>query len=568
MMKVKCAIHLLLLLALSSCTTGSRRAEMTAVLDRAQQQNLDYDSITHVDSIALAAAFFDRHGSSNERMRAHYLLGCAYRDMGEAPAALQSFQDAADRADTLNRDCDYRRLMSVYGQMADLFHAQNLPTDELEAFSHVQEFAYRQRDTLTFIRSIELKVRPYFLLYDTISMLSVLQQAQTLYNKYGFHQEASSIYPSIIDLYISQDSLETAKRLMDIFENESGLFDSEGNISKGREGYYYLKGLYYNKTQKQDSAEYYFRKLLNHGLNTDAYRGLLSVYKEKNADSTYKYAQLFEEGVNKEQDALRTQTVHQMTSLYNYQRFVKKADAESRKAARLKYYFLLSVFFLAIIVFAVVVIGINLSHKKKLQAKETERLRLDYAEAIEKKDSLIKEMDMLRENHEQLIISEQEAKNTIESVKANNCQLIREKEKEISDLTIKIREYASRLFHSTETVGDNPQFTLLIEDFHRKAQRRRNTSLPKKTEWNQFIDSFMKIYPKVSVTIGGEQLLSSQELKACILLLLDFSNSEIISLLNVSSQGMTNIKTRINEKLFDESNAVNLTQKLKNIPMV
>ena len=78
----------------------------------------------------------------------------------------------------------------------------------------------------------------------------------------------------------------------------------------------------------------------------------------------------------------------------------------------------------------------------------------------------------------------------------------------------------------------------------------------------------MKIYPKVSVTIGGEQLLSSQELKACILLLLDFSNSEIISLLNVSSQGMTNIKTRINEKLFDESNAVNLTQKLKNIPMV
>lgn len=83
-----------------------------------------------------------------------------------------------------------------------------------------------------------------------------------------------------------------------------------------------------------------------------------------------------------------------------------------------------------------------------------------------------------------------------------------------------------------------------------------------------FVDSFMKIYPKASVTIGGEQLLSAQELKACILLLLEFNNSEVISLLNISSQGMTNIKTRINEKIFGESNAVNLTQKLKNIPMV
>ena len=32
--------------------------------------------------------YYDRHGNANERMRAHYLLGCAYRDMGEAPAAL------------------------------------------------------------------------------------------------------------------------------------------------------------------------------------------------------------------------------------------------------------------------------------------------------------------------------------------------------------------------------------------------------------------------------------------------------------------------------------------------
>ena len=42
------------------------------------------------DSAALeVASYYDRHGTPNERMAAHYLLGCAYRDMGEAPMALQ-----------------------------------------------------------------------------------------------------------------------------------------------------------------------------------------------------------------------------------------------------------------------------------------------------------------------------------------------------------------------------------------------------------------------------------------------------------------------------------------------
>ena len=31
------------------------------------------------------ADYYDHHGPPNERMEAHYLLGCVYRDMGEAP---------------------------------------------------------------------------------------------------------------------------------------------------------------------------------------------------------------------------------------------------------------------------------------------------------------------------------------------------------------------------------------------------------------------------------------------------------------------------------------------------
>ena len=115
---------LFLLLLLTACD-GERGREMSALLDRADSLNRAYLPMTGgLDSLLRDAAdYYDRHGSANEQMRAHYLLGCAYRDMGEAPAALQCYQDAVDRADTLSDDCDIRRLMSVYGQMAELYQA-------------------------------------------------------------------------------------------------------------------------------------------------------------------------------------------------------------------------------------------------------------------------------------------------------------------------------------------------------------------------------------------------------------------------------------------------------------
>ena len=563
--------YIIIVLVLSACTTKADHARMSVLLDRADSMNRAFIPMTDgIDSLLLEAThYYDHHGDANQQMRAHYLLGCAYRDKGEAPAALQSYQDAADRADTLSGNCDYRRLMSVYGQMAELFHAQNLPEDELAQSEKYGKYALLIGDTLLYIRNLELSAKPYYLVRDTIGMLNVLKQAHDLYLQHGHYHEASSVYPLMIDVYICHDSLEAAKRLMDKFETQSGLFDSEGNISNRRESYYVLKATYYNKVHKLDSAEYYYRKLQQYDLMTDAYCGLLSVYKDRmNTDSVIKYAQLFAEGVKQEQDMLRTQTIHQMSSLYNYQRFLNKADAENRRANRLRLYFLLSVFSIALFILVATVVGYILVQKKKRQEEEARKIRKAYDEAISKKDQLSKEMDMLRANHEQLIASEQEARSKLETVKANNNQLINAKEKEIAQLNENIRDYAKRLLHSDKIVGESPQFTLMIEEFHKKAERKRNTSLPTRLEWDNILRLFALTQPKAYAAIGREQTLSPQELKACELLLLKFTNSEVIALLDISPQSLTNVKTRINEKLFGVAKASTLENNTKNIPIV
>ncbi len=52
--------------------------------------NRNYIPITTDSLLLQATAYFDSHGTPNERLRAHYLLGCAYRDMGEAPQAIEA----------------------------------------------------------------------------------------------------------------------------------------------------------------------------------------------------------------------------------------------------------------------------------------------------------------------------------------------------------------------------------------------------------------------------------------------------------------------------------------------
>ena len=124
---------------------------MLAVLDEADSLNRNYIPFTTDSVLKEATEWFDSHGSANERMRAHYLLGCAYRDMGEAPAALQSYHDAVDCADTTSTDCDYRLLSRVHGQMADLFYWQESSANALQECIMVDKYARLAKDTMMII---------------------------------------------------------------------------------------------------------------------------------------------------------------------------------------------------------------------------------------------------------------------------------------------------------------------------------------------------------------------------------------------------------------------------------
>ena len=436
-----------LLLLLAACD-GGRRQQMEALLDRADSLNRAYIPMTGgLDSLlSEAASYYDRHGSPNEQLRAHYLLGCAYRDMGDAPQALQCYQDAVDRADTLASDCDYHRLMAVYGQMADLFHAQNLPEDELTVLNYVQNCARKKNDTLLYVRSIELKARPFFLLKDTVSMLAVLQQSKQLYERFNMYSQAKSSYPLIIDIHLSYNQLDKAKELMEEFEHESSFFDTDGNIIAGRESYYELKGLYYQKTNQLDSAEYYFRKLLRYGLETDAYRGLLSIYRsKKNSDSISLFSNLYESAIDEERDAEHVQIIHQISSMYNYQRYQRKADAEAITAANAKAqrngYVALLVFTLALLF----IVGRQYQYLRRRRAEELVAFKKNY-ENLQKTRTELSLLQQHEHEYQELIAQKKAEIAALESTLGK---------KHPAEVLLKEAEVYKR-FHSMANKGKTP----------------------------------------------------------------------------------------------------------------
>lgn len=536
-MKARLPIFLSWLLLLLAACDGGRRQQMEALLDRADSLNRAYIPMTGgLDSLlSEAASYYDRHGLPNEQLRAHYLLGCAYRDMGDAPQALQCYQDAVDRADTLASDCDYHRLMAVYGQMADLFHAQNLPEDELTVLNYVQNCARKKNDTLLYVRSIELKARPFFLLKDTVSMLAVLQQSKQLYERFNMYSQAKSSYPLIIDIHLSYNQLDKAKELMEEFEHESSFFDTDGNIIAGRESYYELKGLYYQKTNQLDSAEYYFRKLLRYGLETDAYRGLLSIYRsKKNSDSISLFSNLYESAIDEERDAEHVQIIHQISSMYNYQRFQRKADAEAITAANAKAqrngYVALLVFTLALLF----IVGRQYQYLRRKRAEELVAFKKNY-ENLQKTRT---ELSLLQQHEHEY------------------QELIAQKKAEIAALesTLGKKHPAEVLLKEAE----------VYKRFHSLANKGKTPSSADWEKLNVFLHDMLPAFCQF-LTIH-EHELNNTEFHTCVLTRIHIKPKAISTMLGVSASYITKVRRDMHFRLFkEEGSASDFDERIVNI---
>ena len=499
-------------------------------------QNKAYVPFTS-DSLAKdLAGYYDSNGTSNDRVLAHYLLGCVYRDLGEAPHAVDCYLDAVSLADTTAADCDYNTLSVTYSQMAKVFHQQLLLTDEMEARKHASRYSYLDKDTATAIYHIERMAPIFILMNKKDSAELIIKEAQDLYLKHGYRQKALQASLSLFYMYVkTPERLPEAKLLMDQFELESDWFDSNHELPPSRRQFYSYKGQYYEGVNKLDSAEYYYRKISRPNMTAfqkdPMYRGLLSVFRKRHqADSIAKYAQLYCEAndssiANKDQELTA-----QMASLYNYNRYKNEALEKENTALEAQNRFLYLCIFVALGLFVLAYIG-----KKFLKWRREKLLEL-------KSRSQVVEMlqnEVSQHEREKTQMAEER------SLLAQENHTLKE---EIGQM--KIRENAI----ASENLSDEP-IVRLINELVLKPRTMTQE------EWQLLTKAFARYCP---------QLLSDLRLhkanrvmtRVCMLSALNVRHNEQAALLDMTKQEVTNAKTAVNLKLFNQNSSRDINQNI------
>lgn len=493
---------------------------------------------------------FDSHGTTNERVLAHYLLGRVYSDMGEAPQAIDSYQNAVDVADTTVTDFDFYTLGCVYSQMATIYHRQLLLTDEIEARRNASHYDVRANEIQWAIYNQVMSAGAYILLNKKDSAEIILKSALEQYRKCGFTQQALRFSKTLMNLYTENpQQLAEAKTLIDQFEAESDLFDEHHELPPSQRKYYEYKGKYYEGINQLDSAEYYYRKIYYSGMSYTSqdpmYRGLLSVFSKRHqADSIAKYAQLYCMA-NDSSIALKDRDiVAQMAANYNYNRSQKEAEQEREKAQEV--FVLLGIIILVVIVLLIIILAISWLYRKNQKEKQ-------------------KRISMLEESLSSARLQRSAVQEELRRLKEKDYEgMIAEKERQEAELTQAIERlqaendrFKQRQDH-LETFLESSIAQLFIKKANGKAER----PIPSEAEWKLLMSQFSKDIPVTFKSFGEGKSLSPLEQRICVLLILDIPEKAISIMTDSVGSTISNAKARANEKLYGKKDAPSLKNNL------
>ena len=475
------------------------------------------------DSLKYIADYFDKHGNSNERMLAYYIIGCVYQRSQDAPMALQYFHEAATKADTTDSSCDFLTLHRTHVWSAEILKSQFAFSDAFHENSLAFKYAMKAKDTLNAIITYEQKSNIYNALGLSDSAIFIREKLYGLYSKYGYEKEAVRSLGLLINYGVENKELSDVKHYINLYEHKSGNFNNKGDIKKGVEIYYVAKGRYLAEINELDSAEYYFRKCARTAKNYSdlkyCFDDLADIYRKRNRpDSVAKYADLARMMTDSAYAQMSTEHLQQMQAMYNYNRYRQTAEEAEKDALRTKY---ISI----IIIMAIMAAAIGGALAVRTYIIRKRRARVDEIKEYKRK---INELEMSR--------AELESINSGLNAEVN--RMIEEKTKKIDILKT---EYEKNF----NNVKDKDLFECEPIVIQIRWKARKTTKPMDKDEISRLKELF-KDYRPLS---NWENTLNNNEYLICLLVRLDFVPAEICILTDLSSSNISNIRKRLLEKM-------------------
>ena len=476
--------------------------------------------------------YYDHHGSANERMLANYVLGCVYRDMHEAPMALEYYNKATEQADTTATDCDYGTLYRVYSQMGILFDKQYLPYQLLDAFGKAEKYAYLAKDTFNAIVNYQNRSSAYYYLGNTDSVIAINLHAANMFKQIGDDYNAMIALGCNSDYYLEKQDTIKAKKAFEAYFSTG----YEGNLEyeDSKADVLCLKGSYYLFVNKLDSAyanlSLSLKLCKSYSVKAATTKTLAQYYAKVNQPSlAMKYALQSSEYNDSSLMEARKNQLQQMQAMYDYgrnQEIARMAEQKAKRSTQMNY----------MIVFACVILFLFLSYiyRKQLALKK-KRIA---ASKLVYEDCLLK-LKRLQEEKAQLV-AEKDKK---------LAQIITEKENAISKLVSEIHDIQNR--YSLSSMSD-AYLVLKNSSMYKKIQCIEAHPLEEMNEedWTELADTVEELIPNFIPMLKNR--VSDRDYRICLLIRLGIPASLMARLLNLSDAAISKSRKTMLKKLCEK----------------
>lgn len=489
--------------------------------------------ITHTsDSLIKTVVKYYEERKDRERLpETYYYAGRVYRDLGDAPQALEYLQKAIEST----KDCtDYRLISRIYSQTGTLYLYQDTYDQALEVFRKAYQYCLSDKDSIGMVYSLRDIGRTFTTLNCADSALYYYKGALNYAEQIHNNHLVGVVQAELSGLYIQLEMYPEAFTAIQC----SNKYIKGHNIAP----FYAILADYYYYTNQLDSATFYYTQTASFDdlyQKQGSYKGLGNIARKKGQyKEAMEYFDKYLICTDSIKDTTNTETIRKMQSLYNYQLKEKENSKLQRQAANYKLWNILLIFSLLSLVF--LFIAYHQFRKKKEQQQLVKQERIKQIQ----KERYAQSNTYLEKNKEQI----KEVELSLHKAEIEKDQLRQDLLKAQKSLIEKTNEQIT----ATQRVQKQSELALKHSDIYKKFHFAVQGSDEKigNDDWKELMCAVDEAYNQFTTRLLELYPMKTIEIQVCVLIKIGLSPAQIAFITIRSRQAISSIRKRLYSKVM------------------
>ena len=486
------------------------------------------------DSAVLSVLhYYEERKDRRHLPEAYYYAGRVYRDLGDAPQALDYFGKALE---AMPQGGMLPLRGKVLSQMGTLFYRQSMYPEALEMYQNSLKCKIIIKDSIGMAFSLRDMGNTYIGLGNKDSTLYYLLQANRICEALRDSTLVYTIQITLASIYAERKEFDAARTFL-----QRAL---QTTPEQEKASVYVTAGIWHQMQSQLDSAATYYKAAIRCGsayAQKIAYGNLSQIaLAQGDPDAAIQYLKRSNAYADSVQISINTEGIRRMYALYNYQLREKEnsrlREANARKTQNIVYLALGA---------GLLLVGSGAFYRKrkkqwKAQWENAENLRKEaYRRSAQFVQDNRAEMEKLQKKIRQLQRDLKDKGSMLEELERQKAILANTNQQALLEQD-KRKLAEEGLFNSD-----------IYLHFRQQLEEEAPHLTPQ--DWNDLQEQLDACYDGFTRKLHTlHQRLSPKELQTCMLIKARFSNTEIGKLTHTSLEGVSSRRSRLYEKVFHE----------------